>query len=72
MERKIYNGRFVPKGDTEENWNKAVNYIPDTFTILVYTYENESPKVKMGDGVNKVKDLPFLVNREVKEETLML
>lgn len=62
----------IVKVDTEENWNKAVNYIPDTFTILVYTYENESPKVKIGDGIHKVKDLPFLTNRTVEEETLVL
>lgn len=62
----------VVKVDSEENWNKAVNYIPDTFTIIVYTYENESPKVKIGDGINKVRDLPFLANRTVEEETLVL
>lgn len=62
----------VVKVDTEENWNKAVNYIPDTFTILVYTYENNSPKVKIGDGIHKVKDLPFLADRKVEEETLVL
>ena len=62
----------VVKVDTEENWNKAVNYIPDSFTIVVYTYENESPKVKIGDGITKVKDLPFLANRSVEEETLCL
>lgn len=62
----------VVKVDSEENWNKAVNYIPDTFTIIVYTYENNSPKVKIGDGINKVRDLPFLTNRTVEEETLVL
>jgi len=62
----------VVKVDTEEYWNKAVNYIPDTFTILVYTYEKDSPKVKIGDGIHKVKELPFLANRQVEEETLML
>lgn len=62
----------VVKVDTEENWNKAVNYIPDTFTILVYTFEGNSPKVKIGDGIHKVKDLPFLANRQVEEETLVL
>lgn len=62
----------VVKVDSEENWNKAVNYIPDTFTILVYTYENNSPKVKIGDGIHKVKELPFLANRTVEEDTLIL
>ena len=63
----------VVKVDTEENWQKAVNYIPDTFTILIYTYNDGAPKVKIGDGIHKVMDLPFLANREVvEEETLVL
>lgn len=61
------------KVDTEENWNKAVNYIPDIFTIIVYTYDNGSPRIKIGDGITKVKELPFLVNQsEVKDYTLIL
>lgn len=62
----------VVKVDTAENWKKALNYIPDSFTILVYTYENDSPKVKIGDGLHKVNDLPFLNNKEVVEDTLVL
>ena len=62
----------IVKVDTFENWNKAVNYIPDSFTILVYTRENESPKVKIGDGIHKVNDLPFLSYKEVENETLVL
>lgn len=62
----------VVKVDTFENWNKAVNYIPDSFTIVVYTYENESPKVKIGDGIHKVNELPFLNKREVEGDTLVL
>lgn len=60
------------KVDTFENWEKAVNYIPDSFTIIVYEFENNSPKVKIGDGIHKVKDLPFLSNREVVNDTLIL
>lgn len=60
------------KVDTEENWNKAVNYIPDIFTVIVYSYENSSPKIKIGDGKTKVTDLPFLNNREVEGNTLIL
>ena len=60
------------KVDTFENWEKAVNYVPDSFTIIVYEFENGSPKVKIGDGIHKVKDLPFLSNREVVNDTLIL
>lgn len=60
------------KVDTEENWAKAVNYVPDKFTLIVFEYENAAPKVKIGDGVHKVAELPFLDHREVIEETLVL
>lgn len=62
----------IVKVDTMENWAKAVNYIPDSFTIIVYTYTNESPKIKIGDGIHKVNDLPFLSNKEVEGNTLVL
>jgi len=60
------------KVDTWENWNKAVNYVPDKFTILVFECEDESPRIKIGDGVHKVCELPFLSNREVVDDTLVL
>ena len=60
------------KVDTEENWNKAINYIPDSFTIIVYTYEDKSPKVKIGDGIHKVFELPFLNHKEVNDGKLIL
>ena len=62
----------IVKVDSEVNWNKAVNYIPDTFTIIVYTYDTDAPKVKIGDGIHKVGDLPFLNNREVVDDVLVL
>lgn len=63
----------IVKVDSEENWNKAKNYIPDVFTIVVYTYENGSPRVKMGDGIHTVSNLPFLNQSQVSnDETLVL
>lgn len=60
------------KVDIEENWNKAKNYIPDNFTIIVYSYEDKPPKIKIGDGVHKVSELPFLSNNEVDGNCLVL
>lgn len=60
------------KVDTEENWNKAVNYVPDAFTIIVFQYEDQAPKIKMGDGIHKVMDLPFLDHKEVQNTTLIM
>lgn len=60
------------KVDTTANWEKAVNYVPDCFTIVVYTDEDAAPKIKIGDGVHKVSELPFLNNKEVQGDTLVL
>lgn len=60
------------KVDTEANWAKAINYVPDKFTIVVFECEGEYPKVKIGDGVHNVNDLPFLTNKTVVDSTLIL
>lgn len=62
----------VVKVDSAENWKKAQNYIPDTFTIIIYEFEDSSPKVKIGDGLHTVNELPFLARSEVEEDTLIL
>ena len=62
----------VVKVDTEENWAKAINYIPDQFTIIVYEYEDRSPKIKIGDGKHKVCELPFLNESRMDNTTLIL
>ena len=60
------------KVDSEENWNKAKNYVPDVFTIIVYTYADGAPRVKMGDGIHTVINLPFLnQNQVVKDDNLV-
>lgn len=63
----------IIKTDLAENWEKAKNYIPDQFTIIVYEYEDASPKIKIGDGIHKLSDIPFLIqDKEVKDGTLIL
>lgn len=62
----------VIKTDTADNWGKAVNYVPDSFTIIVYEYEDKSPRVKVGDGRHRVAELPFLSAPVVEEGTLSL
>ena len=59
---KTYNGRFVPKGDTEANWNKAVGFIPLDKEIIIYKKDanHSAPRIKIGDGVTIVQKLPFI------------
>ena len=61
MAEKNIKTRIIHKHDTEENWNKATNFIPRQGEIIVYdvdathTYE----RLKIGDGVTNVNSLPF-------------
>jgi hypothetical protein len=49
------------KHDIEDNWLKAINFIPMQGEIIVYdidsnyTYE----RFKIGDGIKKINELPF-------------
>lgn len=60
----------IIKKDTLENWNKAKNFIPKENEVIIYT--NVFPNgVKIGDGITKVTDLPF-INNEYKVENDVL
>lgn len=54
------------KHDIAENWLKAVNFIPKLNELILYDgiLEDgiyiELPRLKIGDGVTKLNDLPFI------------
>lgn len=56
------NARIVHKHDTEENWDKATNFIPKKGEIIIYDTDanHKTPRVKIGNGHNNVKNLPFI------------
>ena len=59
--------RFQLKNDTEENWNKANNFIPLKGELIIYNAETGQnidnarrfSRLKVGDGVTPVTELPF-------------
>ena len=53
--------RIQHKHDIETNWNKAVNFTPLAGEIIVYDNDEtyNFARIKIGDGVTKVSDLPF-------------
>ena len=59
---KHINARIPQKIDSELNWDKAINFIPMKGEIIVYSKdENYSyDRIKIGDGIKKVKELPFI------------
>ena len=65
------NIRLSLKIDTAENWGKAVNFVPMNGEPIIYSgytatnaegvEEVFPPRMKIGDGVTKVGDLPFTI-----------
>lgn len=55
------NIRIQNKSDKQVNWEKAINFVPLKGEIIIYEKdENYSyDRIKLGDGVTKVNDLPF-------------
>ena len=79
---KIMNSRLQQKHDIEANWLKAVNFIPKDGEIIIYDAETVDTdftgtgralpiiyaRVKIGDGINNVNNLPFLHGVGVETE----
>ena len=47
------------KSDKEENWNKAINFIPKENEVIIYS-DKYPPLMKIGDGKTKLLDLPYI------------
>ena len=54
--------RIQLKYDTEEHWNRAVNFCPLKGEVIIYSTDDTHPfcRLKVGDGETKVTDLPFI------------
>lgn len=50
------------KREKEEDWAKAKNFIPKKDEVIIYDCDDGSVKIKVGDGITKVNDLPFTNN----------
>ena len=62
MSEKTLNSRMIQKHDIEDNWNKAVNFIPKQGEIIVYDTDetHDYERIKIGDGITNVNALPFV------------
>ena len=54
--------RIITIHDIEDNWNLCPTFIPKRGEIVVYDRDanNDSARIKIGDGVTTVTELPFL------------
>ena len=66
--------RIQVKHDIAANWAKAVNFIPLAGELIIYDgiieegIYIEQPKLKIGDGIHNVNDLPFINNEAIVSE----
>ena len=69
MAEKNFNARIVHKHDTEENWNKAINFIPKQGELIIYDKDSiyDYERIKIGDGVTNVNVLPFATYQSIPE-----
>ena len=68
--------RIQIKHDIAANWAKAKNFVPLPGELIIYdgVLENglyiEQPKLKIGDGIHKLAELPFIeINSKVEQTT---
>lgn len=61
MAEKRIVGRAIQKHDVEANWLKADNFKPMQGEIIIYDKDetHNYERIKIGDGVSNVNDLPF-------------
>ena len=60
---KYFNVRVKLRNDSHENWeNKAKDFTPFDGEVIIYDINKDYPfqLLKIGDGVHKVGELPFI------------
>ena len=65
--------RIQLKNDTEENWNKAINFVPKMGEVIIYSADGTHPfsRLKVGDGETSVINLPFIDSGTVNNKTVL-
>jgi len=61
MIQKTVMGRVVPIHDTQSNWESVTDFIPKIGESVIYDIDDEHnyERIKIGDGVTNINDLPF-------------
>ena len=70
MSEKVIKTRVIHKHDIEAKWNEKEYFFPKQGEIIVYDIDEEHPyeRMKIGDGVTSVINLPFsYVGLEISE-----
>jgi hypothetical protein len=52
---------------TEAEWRKLPNFVPMSgeFIIYIQDEQHDYARIKIGDGITKLKDLPFFIDSAI-------
>lgn len=64
--RQIINSRILQKHDIQNNWDLLTDFIPLNAEIIIYDPDDKHayPRMKCGDGVTLLQNLPFIIDVE--------
>lgn len=67
---RIFNVRIKLRNDSHANWKKQPNFVPMDGEIIIYDTDDEHKfqMIKIGDGITKLSQLPFINDFYTKEE----
>lgn len=65
--------RIQLKNDTEENWNKAINFVPLKGEVIIYSGDDAHPfcRLKVENGITTVSNLPFIYSNTLDKELII-
>lgn len=53
--------------DSKQNWDDRRSLISEEGAIYIYTEEDKDPRMKIGDGLAYLIDLPFVVDEHISQ-----
>lgn len=67
---RVFNVRIKLRNDSHANWEKQPNFVPMDGEIIIYDIDNKHKfqMIKIGDGLKKLSNLPFINDFYTKEE----
>lgn len=65
---RIFNVRIKLRNDSHSNWAKKTDFVPMDGEIVIYDIDNshQYQLIKIGDGITKLQDLPFINEFDAK------
>lgn len=70
MSEKTLNTRIQEKHDTQTKWEDNPSFIPESGEVIIYDSDaaHTMPRVKIGDGITSVENLPFFYEPITQED----